>query len=127
MLAGVGYGTSGGLGSVNDNDYHYGLTPQVMGTVRLVAGSRAALDLTFRDYYVSRYVSTKPGESENVARADSLFSIRLASHHAASIRYVWTGRTTYGSARMDDVTLSRGSFGLFYTFFGDRHLGVTGF
>jgi hypothetical protein len=128
ILAGVGYGTAGGLGSVDDNDYHYGLTPQVLGTVRFVAGRRAALDLTVRDYYVSRYVSTRPAESENIARADALFSVRLASHHAASVRYIWTQRTTYGSTRpQGDVTLSRGSVGLFYTFFGDRSLGVAGF
>ena len=128
ILAGVGYGTAGGLGGADDNDYHYGLTPQALGAVRFVAGGRAALDLTVRDYYVSRYVSTRPGESENIARADALFSVRLASHHAASVRYIWTERATYGIAGpQGDVTLSRGSVGLFYTFFGDRHLGVTGF
>jgi len=128
ILAGVGYGTSGGLGTVDDNDYHYGLTPQALAAVRFVAGGRAAVDLTLRDYYVSRYVSTRPGESENVARADALFSVRLASHHAASLRYIWTQRTTYGVARPPgDLTLSRGSVGLFYTFFGDRDLGVAGF
>jgi hypothetical protein len=128
LLAGVGYGTSGGLGTVNDNDYHYGLTPQALAAVRFVAGGRAAVDLTFRDYYVSHYVSTRPGESENVARADALFSLRLASHHAASLRYVWTQRTTFGVAEpQGNVTLSRGSVGLFYTFFGDRDLGVVGF
>ena len=128
ILAGVGYGTSGGLGTVDDNDYHYGLTPQALAAVRFVAGGRAAFDLTLRDYYVSRYVSTRPGESENVARADALFSVRLASHHAASVRYIWTQRTTYGIARpQGDVTLSRGSVGLFYTIFGDRNLGVAGF
>ncbi len=128
ILAGVGYGTSGGLGSVDTNDYHYGLTPQVLGTVRFVAGGRAALDLAFRDYYVTRYVSTRPAESENVARADALFSVRLASHHAASVRYIWTERATRGSTRpQGNVTLSRGSVGLFYTFFGDRDLGVVGF
>lgn len=128
ILAGVGYGTSGGLGTVDDNDYHYGLTPQALAAVRFVAGGRAAVDLTLRDYYVSRYVSTRPGESENVARADALFSLRLASHHAASLRYVWTQRTTYGVAGpLGDVTLSRGSVGLFCTIFGDRDLGVVGF
>jgi len=127
ILAGVGYGTAGGLGSADDNDYHYGLTPQMLGAVRFVAGGRVALDVTLRDYYVSRYVSTRPGESENIARADALFSIRLASHHAASLRYIWTQRATYGvAAPQGDVTLSRGSVALFYTFFGDRRLGVTG-
>jgi hypothetical protein len=128
ILAGAGYGTGGGLGSVDDNDYHYGLTPQVLGAVRFVGGGRAAMDLTVRDYYVSSRLSTRPGESENIARADVLLSFRVASHHAASLRYIWTQRTTHGSARpQGNLTLSRGAVGLFYTFFGHRDLGVAGF
>ncbi len=128
ILAGVGYGAGGGLGGANDNDYHYGLTPQVLGNIRFVAGARAALDLTVRDYYVSRYLSTRPGESENVGRADALFSFRIAGHHAASLRYIWTQRATYGSTLPGgNITLSRGSVGLFYTYFGDRRLGVVAF
>jgi hypothetical protein len=128
ILAGVGYGAAGGLGGADSNDYHYGVTPQVLGAVRVVAGGRVALDVTLRDYYVSRFASTRVGESENIARADALFSVRLFDHHAASLRYIWTQRVTYGTAGpQGDVTLSRGSVGLFYTLFGDRHLGVAGF
>jgi hypothetical protein len=44
------------------------------------------------------------------------------------VRYIWTQRTTYGSAEPQaNLTLSRGSVGLFYTLFGDRDLGVAGF
>src|SRR5205814_10117869 len=68
--------------------YHYGLTPQMLAAVRLIPGTRAAVDLTFRDYYVSPYASNKRGGSENIARADAWLSIRLAPHHAASVRYL---------------------------------------
>src|SRR5262249_22093079 len=96
--------------------------------IRFVVGRSAALDLTFRDYYVSRYLSTRPGESENIARADALFSVRLAGHHAASVRYIWTERATYGTAPpVGNVTLSRGSVGLFYTYCGDRTSGMVKF
>ena len=69
LLAGVGYGAGGGLNSPDSTDYHYGLTPQVLGSMRFIPGDRAAVDLTFRDYYVSRYASSRAG-SENIARAE---------------------------------------------------------
>lgn len=123
VLAGVGYGAAGGFVSPGSTDYHYGLTPQVLGSLRLVASDRIAVDLTFRDYYVSRYASTRGG-SENIARADALVSFRIAGHHAASVRYIWSRRTTYGSdATFADLVQSRGSVGLFYTFLGGARFG----
>jgi hypothetical protein len=104
------------------------LTPQVLGSVRIIPGDRAAVDLTFRDYYVSRYASTRAG-SENIARADALFTFRFTNHHAASVRYIWSHRTTDGSDPvLGSVLQSRGSFGLFYTYLGGiRHFGAVDF
>jgi hypothetical protein len=82
VLAGVGYGAAGGFVSPGSTDYHYGLTPQVLGSLRFMPGDRVAVDLTFRDYYVSRYASTRGG-SENIARADALLSFNITRHHAA--------------------------------------------
>jgi len=128
LLAGVGYGAGGGLNSPDSTDYHYGLTPQVLGSVRFIPGDRAAVDLTFRDYYVSRYASTRAG-SENVARADALFTFRFTNHHAASVRYIWSRRTTDGSDPvLGRVMQTRGSIGLFYTYLGGiRHFGAVEF
>ena len=127
LLAGVGYGAGGGLGGSNETDYHYGATPQVLGNVRVIPGDRVALDLTLRDYYVSRYASPGGG-SENIARADALVSLRLASRHAASVRYIWSRRATYGSDPiLGNVIQSHGSVGLFYTYFGGTHFGAVEF
>jgi hypothetical protein len=127
VLAGVGYGASGGLISPDSTDYHHGLTPQVLGSVRFIPRDRAALDLTFRDYYVSRYASEGNG-SENIARADALFSFRFSSHHAASFRYIWSRRNTYGSdPLLGHVMQSRGSIGLFYTYLRGEHFGTLEF
>ena len=128
FLAGLGYGASGGLVSPDSTDYHYGLTPQVLAGVRFIPGDRSAVELTFRDYYVSRYASTRAG-SANIARADAQFSFRFTHHHAASVRYVWSRRTTEGSDPvLGGVTQSRGSIGLFYTYLGGiRHFGAVDF
>ena len=128
-IAGVGYGAAGGFVSPDSTDYHYGLTPQVLGAVRVIARDKAALELTFRDYYVSRFASTGAG-SENIARADALFSYRFAGRHAASVRYIWSHRMTHGSDPVfGDVVQSRGSIGLFYTYLGGEgtHFGAVKF
>jgi uncharacterized protein DUF3943 len=127
LLAGAGYGAGGGFGGENETDYHYGMTPQALGSVRFIPSDRMAFDVTFRDYYVSRYASPGGG-SENIARADALVSVRLANRHAASVRYVWARRATYGSDPiLGNVIQSRGSVGLFYTFFGGTHFGAVEF
>jgi hypothetical protein len=127
VLAGVGYGAAGGFVSPGSTDYHYGLTPQVLGSLRFIPGDRVAVDLTFRDYYVSRYASTRGG-SENIARADALLSFKITRHHAASVRYIWSRRATYGSDPLfGDVLQSRGSVGLFYTYLGGTRFGAVEF
>jgi hypothetical protein len=127
VLAGLGYGASGGFVSPDSTDYHYGLTPQVLGAVRLIPHGPVAVDVTFRDYYVSRYASSGSG-SENIARADALLSFRVASHHAVSVRYIWSRRTTYGGdPATGDVLQSRGSIGLFYTYLGTERFGAVDF
>jgi hypothetical protein len=127
VLAGVGYGAAGGFVSPSSTDYHYGLTPQVLGSLRFIPWDRVAVDLTFRDYYVSRYASTRGG-SENIARADALLSFKITRHHAASVRYIWSRRTTYGSDPLfGDVVQSRGSIGLFYTLLGGTRFGAVEF
>jgi hypothetical protein len=123
MLAGVGYGAAGTIHGSGTRDYHYGMTPQMLVANRLVLSDRAAFDLTLRDYYVSGIASTEHNGSENIARADALFSFRLAKHHAVSARYVWSRRA---AAYLDvgDVVQSRGSAGLFYTYLSGSRFGV---
>ena len=119
LLAGVGYGAGGTIRGTDDRDYHYGLTPQMLAAVRFIPADRAAIDLTFRDYYVTRLASTQHRGSENIARADALFSVRLARHHAASVRYIWSRRAATGTdPDLGDIIQSRGTVGLFYTFLG---------
>ena len=53
-LAGAGYAAVGTTHSTADNDYHYGVAPQALVGLRLIFGDRASLDLTGREYFVSK-------------------------------------------------------------------------
>ena len=55
-MLGVGYtavGTANGTAST-DRDYNYGVTPQALLALRLTYGDRASLDVTGREYFVSK-------------------------------------------------------------------------
>jgi hypothetical protein len=126
FLAGVGWGAGGTIRDVEERDYHYGLTPQMLAAVRFIPGEKTAFDLTFRDYYVSRVGSKQLRGSENIARADALFSIRLKNRHAASVRYVWSRRAAW-EPDLGNIIQSRGTVGLFYTYLGGTHFGAVEF
>jgi len=128
LLAGVGYGAGGGIGHEDGNDYHFGVTPQLLADVRVIPTDRVAFDLTLRDYYVSRLASVKRQGSEHIARADALISVRLKGRHGASARYIWSRRLASGSAPgQANITQSRGSFGLFYTYMSGSRFGAVEF
>ena len=99
MLAGLGYGAAGTINGADPKarDYHYGLTPQMLVSGRLISKNKVAFDLTLRDYFVSSLASTEHRGSENIARAEAQFTYRFQPHHAASvIRLVSTGRLVPG-------------------------------
>jgi hypothetical protein len=123
LLAGTGYGAAGTINGSGIGDYHYGLTPQMLVANRLILNDRAAFDLTLRDYYVSGIASHQNNGSENIARADALFTLRLHNHQAMSARYIWSRR---GAEYPDlgTVVQSRGSFGLFYTYLTGSRFGA---
>jgi hypothetical protein len=123
LLAGVGYGAAGTIHGSGTRDYHYGVAPQALAATRFVVRDRIDLDLTLRDYYVSGLASTEHNGSENIARVDALFTVRLATHQAVSVRYIWSRRD---AAYLDlgDVVQSRGSVGLFYTFLSGSHFSI---
>jgi hypothetical protein len=122
-LAGVGYGAAGTINGSGARDYHYGLTPQVLLANRLILGDAAAFDLTLRDYYVSDNASPEQNGSENIARADALFTLRFHTHQAVSVRYIWSRRAAVYPTT-GDVIQSRGSVGLFYTYLGGSRFGA---
>jgi hypothetical protein len=124
VLGGVGYAAAGTIRSSDENDFHYGLAPQALAAMRLVFGTRAAIDVTAREYYVSRVGAAQRGGHENVARADAAFTWRIRGPHAISIKYLGNRR----DANYPDIggrRQQRQTVGIFYTYLGHDRFGAT--
>lgn len=62
--------SAGRIQCTGERDYHYGVTPQGLFSLRLIWGDRAMIDLTGREYYVSSLLSSERGE-ENILRKEA--------------------------------------------------------
>jgi hypothetical protein len=123
LMGGAGYAAAGTVRSSGVNDFHYGVAPQALAALRLVFGTRAAIDLTAREYYVSRLAAAARGGHENIARADAAFTWRIRGPHAISIKYLGNRRDSnypdIGGSRQQRQTI-----GIFYTYLGHDRFGL---
>ena len=132
LLGGVGFGAAGSTPvATGDRDYHYGVDPQVLLALRMLFGTRAALEMDARAYYVAgtgHFISTSnavdnAGGSEMIVRVKSGFNVRVYKRHGLGLQYVESIRDSqYGnqpSRHQSDGTVS-----LVYTFTGDSHFGA---
>ena len=122
-LAGVGYTAVGTVRSTVDGDYHYGLAPQALLAARLVYRDRAALDLTAREYFVTRVGAAARGGHENIARIDAALTWRVLGQHGLSIKYLGNFRDAYYPGA-GDTSQRRGTVGIFYTLLGSERFGA---
>lgn len=123
LLGGAGYTAAGTIDSSAPNDYHYGLAPQALASLRLVFGSRAAIDVTAREWYVSRVAAAARGGQDNIARVDAAITWRVHGRHGISLKYLGNRR----DARYPDagtITQRRETIGLFYTLLGHDRFGA---
>jgi Domain of unknown function (DUF3943) len=121
-MAGVGYAAAGTVKSTSDTDYHYGVAPQALIAARLIFGDAASLDVTGREYFVTRATSGGRGGHDNILRADVALTVRVHKEHAISIRYLWNRRDATFPGLID-ATQTRGTIGIFYTLLGHERFG----
>ena len=121
-LAGLGYTAVGTARATVDGDYHYGLAPQGLVAARLIYRDRAAIDVTLREYFVTR-VGAASGGHENIARTDVAFTWRVLGQHGISIKYLGNFRDT-SSPAAGDVSTRRSTVGVFYTRLGNERFGA---
>jgi len=122
-MLGLGYSAVGTAHSAaSDRDYNYGVTPQALLALRLTYTDRAALELTGREYFVSKVGSGTSGGHDNIARLDAALTVRIHRQHAVSIRYLGNRRDSSfdGSPASKQV---RSTVGLFYTLLGQDRFG----
>ncbi len=122
VMAGGGYTAAGTIRST-ENEFNYGVAPSVLGALRFVFGDTAALDVTAREYYISRVAATKRGGHENIGRADVALTFRVHKQHGITIKYLGNRRDAY-YPDLGDRTQKRQTLGLFYTFIGHDRFGA---
>ena len=125
-LTGAGYAAVGTTRSTADNDYHYGVAPQALVALRLIYGDRASLDLTGREYFVSRIGAAGRGGHDNIARVDASLTVRVYGRHGVSVRYLLNRRDAF-YPDAGDSSQTRATVGIFYTFLGHDRFGAVDF
>jgi hypothetical protein len=124
VLAGVGYAAVGSVRPSDDREFHYGVAPQALASLRVIFREKAALDVTARGYYVSRVAAAQRGGHENVARVDVSFTYRIRGQHGISIKYLGNSRDVF-YPDLGDRSQHHGTVGIFYTHLGHDLFGAS--
>ena len=123
LLGGVGYAAVGTTRSTAENDYHYGLAPQALASLRVIFGERASLDVTGREYFVSNVAAADRGGHDNIVRLDASLTLRVYREHGIAIKYVGNRRDA-AYPDVGDSSQRRGTIGLFYVLLGHDRFGA---
>jgi hypothetical protein len=128
-LVGAGYAAASAFmqspqtASAGTRDYHYGVAPQALANLRVIAGRRAALDVTAREYVISTVGGFGTGQRDLIFVGDTSLAVRFYRRHALSFTYQLAQRTSDLFA-VPDHTQARSTVGLFYTFLGSGGFGA---
>ncbi|MHB8828686.1 MAG: DUF3943 domain-containing protein [Syntrophales bacterium] len=122
-LGGVGYAAAGNVAQVGQRDYHYGIAPQGLLSLRLILGDRAMFDLTGRAFYLSGTGGGDPEGRENIGRLNIGFTFRIYGRHALGLQYIASTRDASYSDRAD-TRQTVGTVSLVYTFLGSPSFGA---
>ena len=120
-LAGAGFAAAGTLATPDTSDYHYGIAPHALAASRIIFGDRAAIDISARDYFVSRVAGT--AGHDNIVRLEAAFSLRFHQQQALAVRYLLSRRDAFFPVAGSHIQ-SRGTLGLFYTLLGHDRFGA---
>jgi hypothetical protein len=121
-MVGAGYVAALSLDR-GEGDSHYGVAPQALANVRFLAGRRAALDLTAREYYVTGVGGFGSGQRDLIFVGDASLAVRLFSRHALGLTYQLAGRSS-DYLELPNQTQSTARVGVFYTFLGSGGFGT---
>jgi len=122
-LVGAGYVVVYSLDQTDGRDDHYGVAPQALGSLRVIAGRRAALDLTAREYFVSNVGGFDTGQRDLIFVGDASLAVRVHGRHALGLTYQLASRRS-DFPMVPDQTRDRSTVGVFYTFLGSGGFGA---
>ena len=124
LLGGVGFGAAGQTPSdIGQRDYHYGVAPDLLLSLRLLLANRVALEMIGRGYYVSGTGSDNAQGTEQIARLNAGFTVRIYRRHGVGLQFVESVRDAHYGNR-PATHQSDGTISIVYTFLGDSHLGA---
>jgi hypothetical protein len=123
LLVGYGYGSGGTAKKAGFRDYHYGMTPQALASLRLLIGDVAALEVAGREYRITDRGSDTVSGTEQLSRLDAQLTIRVWDLHGITLRYVRSERDaeydTLPDAHQRVAAVSVG-----YTYIGHKWFGA---
>jgi hypothetical protein len=122
-LLGGGYVAVHPLGRTDARDYHYGVAPQALANLRLIAGRRAAFDMTAREFFVSPLDGFGTGQHDRIFLGDASLAVRIYRRHAFSLTYQLARRSS-DYLEPPDQTLAGSRVGVLYTFLGSGGFGA---
>jgi hypothetical protein len=122
-LVGAGYVAAHSIGTEVRDDDHYGVAPQALANLRFIAGRRAALDVTAREYLVTAFGGFSSGRRDLIFVGDAWLALRLFGRHAVGFTYQLAGRSS-DYLELPDRTQSRTTVGVYYTFLGTGGFGA---
>ena len=120
-LVGGGYAATHTEGQ--PDDFHYGVAPQALVNLRLIAGRRAAVDLTAREYFVSGLGGFGTAQRDLIFVGDAWLAFRVYRRHGLAVTYQRAGRSAE-YLELPDQTRARSTVGVFYTFLGSGGFGA---
>jgi hypothetical protein len=130
FLGGLGWGAAGTTAGIPTRsrdetvrDYHYGVTPQGLASIRFIAGDRVMVEGTAREYYVSGMGSDNERGSETIFRGNAGVTVRMIGGHALGARIVASTRKaeyeTIPDRRLSDRTVT-----VTYSYLGRNRFGA---
>jgi hypothetical protein len=122
-LVGAGYAAAHSADQADGRNSHYGITPQALANLRFIAGRRAALELSGREYFVSGVGGFGTGQRDLLFVGDASFAVRVYRRHALGFTYQLAGRSS-DYLTLPDQRQARSTVGVFYTFLGSGGFGA---
>lgn len=123
LMVGYGYGSGGTAKRAERRDYHYGLTPQGLASLRLLVGDVAAFEVSGREYEITDRGSDTVSGSENLSRLDAQLTIRIWDLHGLTLRYVRSERDAEYEA-LPDAHQRVEAISVGYTYIGHKWFGA---
>ena len=122
-LVGGGYAAAHSIDQTDGRNSHYGVAPQALANLRLIAGRRAALDLTAREYFVSAVGGLGTGQHDLIFVGDASIVVRVYRRHALGLTCQLAGRSS-DYLTLPDQRRAQSTVGVFYTFLGSGDFGA---